>query len=301
MTEVVSTKKTNEALNVLGNYVSEDYAKRNEGYDWVSVSVSPAENGQLKISVRSRADQKEPTCTYDVVAQEVNDTTYQAKVKEKTVLFKFTKGKISITTQKKENEALLNFYCAGGASIGGTYFKIDESLDQTQIDKTKFSKVLNLQNVGFNISSIEKDGKNSLTIFTFGLQEREYHETLTIEGEEVLSATVADLNLDGSPELFVYTIPMDRSEVKLYAFSVNNQKSMSNVYFQPTKENSKINQGYQGQNEFSVDENRLIQRFPIFEEGEATQEPTGKKRKVSYKLVDGEAGRILKVDEITEY
>lgn len=300
--EEVSTTQSTEELNLIGDYVTEDYLKRSEGYDWVAVSVTERANNQLKISVRSRADKKEPTCIFDTVATKVDDKVYHTQIDGKTILFEFTNTQIRITSEKPEDENLLYFYCSGGASIAGSYFKINEPLDQSQIDKTKFSKVLKLQDVGFNVSSIEKDGKNTLTIFTFGLTEREYNETFNIDGEEVLNAEVEDLNSDGSPELFVYTQSVGSGSYgNVYAFSVNNMKSMSEVYFQPTAENNKINKGYMGHDEFSLVENTLGQRFPIYKNGDSNAEPTGGTRQVSYRLVEGEAMRKLEVYNITEY
>jgi hypothetical protein len=299
--EKVKTQETIQALNVSGNYVSEDYSKRSEGYDWVSVKVTEVDNNHLNISIRSRADKKEPTCTFDAVAKKMEDSTYQTQINGKTILFEFINGKISITT-KEEDEGLLYFYCSGGASIGGTYLKINEALDQSQIDITKFNRILNLQDIGFNVSSIEKDNKNTLTIFTFGLNEQEYNETIIIDGEEVINAQVEDLNSDGSPELFIFTQSAGSGSYgNVYAFSINNKKSMSQVYFQPTAENDKINKGYMGHDEFSVVENSLAQRFPIYKEKDTNANPTGGTRQVSYKLIDGEASRKLVVDKVTEY
>ena len=298
----VSTSETTEVLNVLGNYVSEDYSKRREGYDWIAVLVTETENNQLNITVRSRADKKKPTCTFDEVAKKVDDKAYQTQIDGKSILFEFTNAQISITTEKEEDEGLLYFYCSGGASIAGTYLKINEPIDQSQIDKTKFNRVLNLQDVVFNVSSIEKDGKNTLTIFTFGLKEHEYNETFNIDGEEVINAEVEDLNSDGSPELFVFTRSVGSGSYgNVYAYSVNNKKSMSEVYFPPTAENSEINKGYMGHDEFSLVENTLGQRFPIYKEGDTNAEPTGGTRQVSYRLVEGEAMRKLEVEKITEY
>ncbi|WP_104735791.1 PliI family lysozyme inhibitor of I-type lysozyme [Hanstruepera ponticola] len=300
--EEVSKTEFTEALNVLGSYVSDGYSKRSEGYDWIAISVTETENNQLNISVRSRADKKKPTCTFDAVAYKVDDKLYQTQIDGKSILFEFTNAQITISTEKEDDESLLYFYCSGGASIAGTYQKINEPIDQNQIDKTKFNSVLNLQDVGFNVSSIEKDGKNTLTIFTFGLKEREYQETLNIDGEEVINAEVEDLNSDGSPELFVFTRSVGSGSYgNVYAFSVNNKKSMSEVYFQPTAENSEINNGYMGHDEFSLVENTLSQRFPIYKEGDTNAEPTGGTRQVSYRLVEGEAMRKLEVDKITEY
>ena len=159
--EEVSKTEFTEELNILGSYVSDDYSKRSEGYDWIAISVTEAESNQLNISVRSRADKKKPTCTFDAVANKVDDKIYQSQIDGKSILFEFTNVQISITTENKDDEGLLYFYCSGGASIAGTYLKINEALDQSQIDKTKFSRVLNLQDVGFNVSSIEKDAKNN--------------------------------------------------------------------------------------------------------------------------------------------
>lgn len=301
-TEKDSTPETTEELNVSGNYVSEGYSKRSEGYDWVAVLVTEAENNKLNISIRSRADKKKPTCTFDAVAKKIDDKTYQTQIDGKSILFEFTNTQISIATEKEEDEGLLYFYCSGGASIAGSYLKIHEPTDQSQIDKTKFSRVLKLQDIGFNVSAIKQDGKNTLTIFTFGLKEREYNETFDIEGEEVINAEVEDLNSDGSPELLVFTQTVKSGSYgNVYAFSVNNKKSMSEVYFQPTSNNRKINDGYMGHDEFSIVENTLCQRFPIYKQGDTNAEPTGVTRQVTYKLVEGEAMRKLELDQINAY
>nr|WP_298992432.1 PliI family lysozyme inhibitor of I-type lysozyme [uncultured Polaribacter sp.] len=298
----VSSLETKKELNVIGNYVSEEYSKRSEGYDWIAIMVSEKENNLLKISIRSRADKKRPTCTFDAVAKKINDKTYQSQINGKSILFTFTDTQINITAENKEDEGLLYFYCSGGASISGSYQKINEPIDQNQIDQTKFNKVLNLQDVGFNVSTIKKEGKNTLTIFTFGLKEQEYNETINIEGEVVVNAEVEDLNSDGSPELFVFTQSVGSGSYgNVYAFSVNNKKSMSEVYFQPTAENSKINKGYMGHDEFSLIENSLGQRFPIYKEGDTNAAPTGGTRQISYKLIEGEAMRKLEVDKVSEY
>ena len=175
-------------------------------------------------------------------------------------------------------------------------------MDFNQIDQTSFSAILNLQDIGFNISSIKKDGENTLSIFTFGLKDLDYNETFTIIGEQVIEAEVEDLNSDGSPELFVYTQSEGSGSYgNIYAFSVNNKKSMSQVYFQPIAENPLINRGYMGHDEFKLVENRLVQRFPIYKTGDSNANPSGGTRQISYKLEEGEAMRKLVVDKVTEY
>lgn len=115
-----------------GNYVNNSYSQRKEGYDWVAVIVSKESDNQLRIAVRSRADKKKPTCTFDVVAQKLDENTYTSVVQDKKVLFRFNANSIAIETEKKEDSGILNFYCSGGASIADTYIKINEQLDETQ-------------------------------------------------------------------------------------------------------------------------------------------------------------------------
>lgn len=306
---IVSCKKdqeqqiiSNESLAVFGNYVTNDYSNRNEGYDWIAIKVDSITNDQIHIAVRSRADKKRPTCTFDIKAFKNEELSYEGVYNGKTISFQFTSEAITISTKNPEDSDLLYFFCSGGASLAGTYQKINEELDNSQIDRTDFSKVLNLQGIGFNVSSIKKEEMMTLSVFTFGLQEQEYNETFNIEGETVIDAEVEDLNSDGSPELFIYTQSQGSGSYgNVYAFSVNNNKSMSPVYFQPTAENNEINQGYMGHDEFTLIENTLSQRFPIYKEGDSNANPTGGIRQISYKLVDGEASRKLKIDQVTEY
>ena len=289
-------------LAISGTYVDDIYAKKAEGYDWVGVIVEQNEDNSVSVSVRSRADLKKPTCTFDSKAFKINETSYEASYDGKNIIFKFTGANLAISTKIQENSNMLYFFCNGGATLGGTYKKIDGDLDPEQVDKTSFSKSLNLQDIGFNVSSIMKDGKNTLTVYAYGLEVQNYDESFSIEGEKVIDVEVEDLNSDGSPELFVYTQSVGSGSYgNVYAFSVNNKKSMSPVYFQPTAENRKVNQGYMGHNEFSLVENTLSQRFPIYKEGDTNADPTGGTRQVSYKLVEGEAMRKLEVETITEY
>jgi len=296
------TEQDFNSSSIYGNYVDDSYSKRSEGYDWVAVSIKEGINNSIAISVRSRADKKKPTCTFDAKAYKQEDNSYETYYNGKNIHFEFLNNSIKISTTNEEDSDYLYFFCSGGATIAGTYTKIDEDLDANQVDQTSFSSVLSLQDVGFNISAIKKGGINTLTIFTFGLKEQDYNESFEIPGEQVVNAEVEDLNADGSPDLFVYTqSDGSGSYGNVYAFSVNNKKSMSQVYFQPTAENEAIKEGYMGHDEFQVVENRLVQRFPLYKSGDSTANPTGGTRQISYKLEEGEAMRKLVVDKVSEY
>lgn len=294
-TETIETKTEN--TKIIGNYVSEEYNKRNDGYDWIAVSVKNISDEKIAIKIRSRADKKKPTCTLDATAFKQNDTVYKASVNGTSILFSFDKNNILINSEDKNNANELYFFCSGGASIAGKYSKINTPLDEKQIDKTSFLKVVELQGIGFTVSSIKKDTTNTLTVRTFGLP-HEFNETFTIKDEEITGIEVEDMNVDGSPELLVYTQNSAKiPQGNVHAFSVNNRKSMSMVYFEPTSKNPKINNGYQGNDEFTLIETYLGQVFPIYKNGKKTN----KKRQVVYKLIDGEASRRFEIKDIMEF
>jgi hypothetical protein len=57
-----------------------------------------------------------------------------------------------------------------------------------------------------------------------------------------------------------------------------------------------------GHDEFAVVEGVVAQRFPIYGEGDTNAGPTtGKTRQLQYKLVPGEAGWVMKLDQVTEF
>ncbi|MDO6759317.1 hypothetical protein Q4566_03825 [Tamlana sp. 2_MG-2023] len=288
---VTKTEPTETASNidVSGNYVTDDYNKRSEGHDWVAIIVNQISDNAISVKVRSRADKKRGTCTFDTRANKKDDTAYAANISGKTVLFTFKKGIINITTENPADEAALFFYCSGGATFAGDYSKLNGDLDASQIDKTLYSKVLILQDIGFNISAIDKKGKTELTVNAFGLKENHGNpQVVTFKGD-VVDAEVEDLDSDGSPELVVYTESNGYGNV--LAFSTLKKNSIIPVYFPPTSENTKINEGYKGQDEFSLVENTLAQRFPT---------DRGSKQ-VIYRLVNGEAGKNFEMTNVSEF
>lgn len=295
-----NTQFTNDPM-ILGNYVSDGYDKRAEGYDWVSVSIRNTSENDLGLFVRSRNDRKKPTCTFDATLFKVNDTTYHTFVEGKEVLVTLNNNLLNINTKITEGNEVLAFYCSGGASVAGNYLKIEDPLDQTQIDKTTFSRVLTLQGIGFNISSTKTDEKTTLTILPMGLELVNTPETIEIDGQ-VIHAEIEDLNSDGFPEILVYTISDGSGSYgNVIGYSVNNGKSMSSIYFPPKGENNQISEGYMGHDTFAVVETSLVQRFPIYNENDTNANPTGGTRQVTYKLQEGEASRKFVVQSISEY
>lgn len=284
-----------------GDYVSENYTKRNEGYDWMAVSVNQLSDSSVHISVRSRIDKKKPSCTFDADAIKISKNQFRSNIDGKYIIYTFNLNSINIAPAKNEDNVILQYYCSGGGSISGNYSKISEPLDEKQIDNRVFIKFLNLQNIGFDVSTSGKGSIQQLTIQPFGLKIDNQKVTKEIEGY-VYNAEIEDLNSDGFPELLIYTSSAGSGSYgNVIGYSVNAGKSISEINFPPISNNPKANKGYMGHDEFAIVETSLVQRFKTYKEGDANSNPTGNIRQIQYKLKDGEASRKFVIDKIIEY
>lgn len=179
-----------------------------------------------------------------------------------------------------------------------------DATDSQSVDSTKqeisFNKELTYP--GSKISFKINTKGESLVIQPSGLSisnEALYHD---ITGYRVVNAEIGDLNIDNYPEVFVYlTSEGSGSYGKLIGYSINNGKSVSQVYLPDISENNEVNKGYMGHDEMAIVENTFCQRFPVYVEGDSNANPTGGIRQIQYKLVDGESGRILKIDKVIHF
>ena len=166
---------------------------------------------------------------------------------------------------------------------------------------TSFDRTLELQGIRFRVTSANEGSVNTLHIVPAGLEIDNSPIMRTINGT-VTGAEVADLNVDGSPEVYVYvTSAGSGSYGSLVAYSANRRKSLSEIYLPPVTQDKVASKGYMGHDEFAVVESVLVQRFPVYRDTDANAKPTGGMRQLQYKLVPGEAGWLLKVDRVVEY
>ncbi|GAB3332311.1 hypothetical protein [Marilutibacter aestuarii] len=157
-----------------------------------------------------------------------------------------------------------------------------------------FDKTLELQGIGFHVQG----GDGQVTVTPTGLEASNEPMTRDIDGQ-VKDAELADLDADGSPEVYVFVTPASEgAPAGLVAFAANKRKSLSDIYLAPLADDQDAADGYKGGDEIAVVENRLIRRFPLV--GEDGQ-PTGKTRQVVYRLMPGEAGWVLEKERISEF
>lgn len=176
---------------------------------------------------------------------------------------------------------------------------VNEDID-TAKQEASFSRELSYP--GSEISFKVDTKGDSLIIQPSGLSVSNgalYHD---ITGYTVVNAEVGDLNIDGYPEVFVYlTSDGSGSYGQLIGYSVNGGKSVSQVYLPDISGNDEVNKGYMGHDEMAIVENTFCQRFPVYKEGDSNAKPTGGTRQIQYKLVNGETGRVLKIDKVMDF
>ena len=176
---------------------------------------------------------------------------------------------------------------------------IEKPIQEEQ--KIIFQKTLTLQNITFDLSNTGEGSISQLTIKPKGLEIDNEKITLELEGQ-VTNAEIEDLNSDGFPEILIYTISAGSGSYgNVIGYSVNNGKSISQIYFPEISENNEAGSGYMGHDEFAIIETTLARRFPMYKDGDTNNNPTGGTRQIEYKLKDGEASRLFVIDKISKY
>ena len=164
-----------------------------------------------------------------------------------------------------------------------------------------FEENLELQGITFRVTCPNDSSRPALTVVPGGLEIDNSPVTREVDGE-IVFAEVADLDVDGSPEVYVYVRSAGSgSHGSLVAFAANKRKSLSDIYLPPIADDPKAVTGYLGHDEFRVVENSLVRRFPVYRDGDSNAQPTGGMRQIQYKLAAGEAGWYLRPDKIVEY
>ena len=172
-------------------------------------------------------------------------------------------------------------------------------LPKALVPSGPFDTTLGLRGIKFRVVSKNDSSQNMLEITPSGLSIDNSPIRSRIDGT-VTGVEVADLNADGSPELYVYiTSAGSGSYGSVLAFGANNRKSLSGIYLPPLAPAAAA--GYMGHDQFAVVESTLVRRFPVYKTGDSNATPTGGVRQLQYKLAKGEAGWVLKVDRVLEY
>ena len=162
-----------------------------------------------------------------------------------------------------------------------------------------FDQTLEADGFSVHITSLNIPVKNTITLLPTGL--KSMNAPLALEVEElIVRAFLEDADSDNSPEVFlILTNPGSGSHGKVLAFSTNGKKALTPIEIdEPTPKHL---EGYMGHDEFTVMENTLVRRFPIYKKGDANASPTGGWRQFQYKLKPGEAAWHFRIDRIETF
>ena len=91
----VSSELTSGIDAFVGSYVSDGYSKKEEGYDWVAVTIKKLSDSTAQVSIRSRADKKKPSCTFDMDVTKLDSVTLNGRNEGYSILFKLNKNVLS--------------------------------------------------------------------------------------------------------------------------------------------------------------------------------------------------------------
>ncbi len=283
----------------LGDYVTEGYSKREEGFDWTVVRILNNEQGELVAEISSRSDLKRPSCHWKTNLSAVSTSKLSASFMENSIHFEVVGDSLFIKGEDEEADDSLYFFCNGGGSLKNSYVKLNEPLDIAQISNFTFDQELELQGINFEIKATEQNPYTTLSIEPEGLEIDSTPAIHKVDGGYIKSE-IEDLNSDGWPELLVYfnSYGMEM-KASLIGYSVNNGKSMSRISMPKMSDEALI--GFQGQDEFAIVETSLVRRFPVYKLDQGNWVPTGKTKQIQYNLRNGEASREFYEVNITEY
>ena len=125
---------------IAGTYVSDAYENRFKGFDWVGVVIYDVTDTTARLQVRSRNDNpyKRPTCTFDCELTRHTDGSMTCGLHTKTRLVVTVEGDmVHLAPSDPTDDVSLMYFCSGGGTMEGSYERIEESLDASQMKKRK--------------------------------------------------------------------------------------------------------------------------------------------------------------------
>lgn len=210
----------------------------------------------------------------------------------------------------KSNSALSRLVCAlcllsmGVDSAFATGKKAKHATPASQaspIHSQGFSQTASLQGLTFTITSPNTGSINPMTLDVKGLKNSPFHHTQEVDGT-ITGAEVADLNIDGFPEIYIYvTSAGSGSYGSLVAFASNRNRSLTEIHLTPIEEIPEAQAGYMGHDEFRVVESTLVRRFAVYVPGDSNAKATGGYKQINYTLKAAEAAWQLKPERVDAY
>ena len=170
----------------------------------------------------------------------------------------------------------------------------------------KIDTTLMIGKAGYKVSCNNKmPDKNSVMLKPIGFEAGARDINFYVKGK-IMRAEIEDFNNDGFPDIVIFAtggeVVTDYvNVVNVYAIASAENKSFTPIYFPDILDDPKLRIGYKGHDEFSLMEGTLLRKFPVYNVGDSTNNPTGGKRIVQYKCFPVEGGGAYKFKVLTTY
>ena len=147
---------------------------------------------------------------------------------------------------------------------------------------------------GYRINSFNKSTeKNPITIYPVGFESEARDFSFELKGV-LMGTEVDDLNKDGFPELLLYVATIDSlNKSSVIAISSQENKSVAPIVFPDILDDPRLRDSYKGADKYMLLEGELMRTYPLFEkDANGVQQPTGKMRRLMYRVAPGEQGTL---------
>ena len=139
----------------------------------------------------------------------------------------------------------------------------------------------------------------SLSTIKISTKDFEYNYSgIYKDRDPITDIFLSDLDGNGFDEIYIITISAGSgSHGTVLGFASNKDKSLSMINFPEIQKGDENFEGYMGHDTFKIEDQKLVRTFPIYNQGDTNQNPTGGTRKLVYGLYPGEAMWQLKVEK----
>ena len=147
---------------------------------------------------------------------------------------------------------------------------------------------------GYRINCFNKSSeKNPISIYPVGFESEMRDFSFELKGV-LIGTEVDDLNKDGFPELLLYVANFDSlNKSSVIAISSQENKSVAPIVFPDILDDPRLRDGYKGADKYMLLEGVLMRTYPLYEkDANGVQQPTGKMRRLMYRVAPGEQGSL---------
>jgi hypothetical protein len=147
---------------------------------------------------------------------------------------------------------------------------------------------------GYRINCLNKSAeKNAISINPVGFENEVRDFSFDLKGL-LTGAEVDDLNKDGFPDLLLYVNTKDSlNKSTVIGISSMENKSVVPIVLPDILDDPRLRDGYKGSDQYMLLEGILMRTYPLFEkDANGVQQPTGKMRRLIYRVAQGEQGSL---------